>query len=121
MRLVPSIVTAKMMRDFPQLSKGEARPCVIGDPETGKLPRLPFARKEALEIEKLLNVRQLTGKDATKQKVLECIENASLIHIAAHGDMKRSEILFAPSYGKERKNDCMLMASDLDSKCLKAK
>ena len=121
MRLVQSIVTAKMMRDFPQLSKGEAGPCVIGDPETGKLPRLPFARKEALEIGKLLNVRPLTGKDATKQKVLECIENASLIHIAAHGDMKRGEILFAPSHGKERKKDCMLMASDFDSKCLKAK
>ena len=126
-RLVPSLATAKMMRDFPQQVESGSSPLIIGDPDTGKLPRLPFARKEARAIGNLLNVRPLTGEDATKEKVLECIENASLIHIAAHGDMQRGEILLAPNHGsdqgiaKQRKEDYMMMVSDLEKKCLKAK
>ena len=126
-RLVPSLATAKMMREFPQQEKSGARPLIIGDPATGKLPRLPFASKEARVIGQLLNVCPLMGEEATKEKVLECIENASLIHIAAHGDMERGEILLAPSRGsstgiaKHRKKEYMLMVSDLEKKCLKAK
>ena len=126
-RLIPSLATAKMMSDFPQQQKSGASPLIIGDPATGKLPRLPFAFEEARVIGQLLDVQPLTGEDATKEKVLECIENASLIHIAAHGDMERGEILLAPSHGscqgtaKQNKEDYMLMVADLEKKCLKAK
>ena len=126
-RLVPSLATAKMMRDFPQKAKGAASPLIIGDPATGKLPRLLFAGEEARAIGNLLNVHPLTGEEATKEQVLECIENASLIHIAAHGNMERGEILLAPNRGnaqgiaKQRQEDYMLMVSDLEKKCLKAK
>ena len=123
-RLIPSFSTAKIMMDCPQQPQSGATPLIIGDPDTaGILARLPFAHEEAVEIGRLLNVQPLLGKDATKKNVLQRIENANLVHIAAHGDRERGEILLAPNGNKDKlsKDDYMLMMSDLENKCLMAK
>ena len=123
-RLIPSFSTAKIMMDCPQQPQSGATPLIIGDPDTdGILPRLKFAHEEAVEIGGLLNVQPLLGKDATKKNVLQHIENANLVHIAAHGDRERGQILLAPNGNKDKpsKDDYMLMMSDLENKCMMAK
>ena len=128
-RLVPSLSTAKMILDRPQEPGSEASPLIVGDPDVSvifpKVGRLPCARKEAQMIGHLFGVQPLTGENATKESFLQNAESASLIHIAAHGDMKRGEILFALNTGINRetakKEDYLLQMSDLEQKHLKAK
>ena len=126
-RLVPSLATAKFISVYPQQPESGVSPLIIGDPDSGIIPRLPFAHKEALVIGAILNVCPLTGGKATKDEVLQCLGSANLIHIAAPGDMTRGEILLAPNHGNDRRNakrskeDHKLVVSDLERKQLRAK
>ena len=119
-RHVPSLATAKLIMEHRVDLKGGTSPLIVGDPAIPKR-RLPCAKEEALMISKLLGVEPLIGENATKEKVLQGLEKAQLIHIAAHGDMERGEILLAsnPSSKGEIK-DYMLMLSDLEGKPLRA-
>ena len=119
-RHVPSLATAKLIMEHRVDLKGGTSPLIVGDPAIPKR-RLPCAKEEALMISKLLGVEPLIGENATKEKVLQGLEKAQLIHIAAHGDMERGEILLAsnPS-SKGEKKDYMLMLSDLEGKPLRA-
>ncbi|CAB4014571.1 tetratricopeptide repeat 28-like [Paramuricea clavata] len=56
----------------------------VGNPEV-QLPSLLFAEEEVEYISSLLNAKPLTGRMATKSKVIDLMSNASIIHIAAHG------------------------------------
>ena len=119
-RHVPSLATAKLIMEHRVELKGGTSPLIVGDPAIPKR-RLPCAKEEALMISKLLGVEPLIGENATKEKVLQSIEKAKLIHIAAHGDMERGEILLASNPGsKGKKKDYMLMLSDLEGKPLRA-
>ena len=119
-RHVPSLATAKLIMEHRVDLKGGISPLIVGDPAIPKR-RLPCAKEEALMIGKLLGVEPLIGENATKEKVLQGLEKAQLIHIAAHGDMERGEILLASNPGsKGEKKDCMLMLSDLEGKPLRA-
>ena len=124
-RLVPSLATAKMIMGYPQETNGRAKPLIIGDPESALVPRLPCAREEAIVIGKLLGVKPLVGSEATKKKVLQDLETASFVHIAAHGDMTRGEILLATKCNAaievDKKEDLMLMMEDLEKTSIKAK
>ena len=128
-RLVPSLSTAKMILDRPQEPGSKASALIVGDPDVSvvfpKVDRLPCARREAQMIGHLFGSEPLTGKNATKESFLQKAESASLIHIAAHGDMKRGEILFALNTGINRetakKKDYLLQMSDIEQKRLKAK
>ena len=121
-RLVPSLATAKMVMEGPQEPGCKASSLIVGDPSSDFAPELPCAYDEAHMIGQLLGVQPLTRKLATKKNFLDKVECASLIHIAAHGDMKRGEILFATEPGgRKRKEDHMLMMRDLEKKSLKAK
>ena len=119
-RHVPSLATAKLIMEHRVDLKGGTSPLIVGDPAIPKR-RLPCAKEEALMISKLLGVEPLIGENATKEKVLQSLEKAKLIHIAAHGDMERGEILLASNPGsKGEKEDYMLMLSDLEGKPLRA-
>jgi CHAT domain-containing protein len=58
--------------------------------KSGRVPALPFAQKEILDIEKFAlknkwSFKSLTGQNANKQKFETHATNATLIHIATHG------------------------------------
>ena len=131
-RLVPSLTTAKMVARYPQGQGEPVAALIVGDPMVGEfvredgdvvpVQRLPYANEEAQMIGKLLKVEPLTAEKATKAAFLQKVDAASLIHIAAHGDMATGEILFAPSPGLGRATttaDVMTMG-DLEARRLRA-
>jgi len=56
-------------------------------------------------IGKLLNIPPLTGREATKERVLERITSVALVHIAARGRKESGEIFLAPNAGWENNQD----------------
>ncbi|PFX22987.1 Tetratricopeptide repeat protein 28 [Stylophora pistillata] len=104
-RIVPSLTTLKIIQESPPEYHSHTGALIIGDPEVGEviynarrrtIAPLPCARNEAVMIGRLLGVTPLTGGHATKVAVLQAIDSVSLIHLAAHGDAERGEILLSP-------------------------
>ena len=127
-RCTPSLTTLKLIQDSPADYHSETGVLIVGDPDVGTVKhqgrektfdRLPFANREAQMIGELLNVHPLTGKEATKQTVLQRMHSVGLIHIAAHGDADRGNIALAPS--KREKDDFLLTMSDILKVQLRAK
>ena len=118
-RLIPSLTALRMIQDSPEDYHNVTGALIVGNPSVPpqtKLPSLPGARREALEIAELLGVSATVGDEATKKEVLRRIQNVSLIHIAAHGDAERGEIALAsncPSKRTPRKDDFMLTMEDV--------
>ena len=78
----------------------------VGNPTIGKVSFrgkeiepsfLPSASKEVQYLARLFEAQPLVNGEATKERVLKCIHGASIIHIAAHGEPDRGEILLAPN------------------------
>ena len=76
----------------------------VGNPAVGRVSLrgevfhdLPSAAKEVKSLSKLFQAKPLLGRDAEKQVVLELLDKASIIHIAAHGERNSGEIILAPS------------------------
>ena len=90
-----------------------------------KLCCLPEAREEVEMIGEILNTEPLTGKDATKDQVIERIGSVALVHIAAHGDMEAGEIALAPNPARTSKipkdKDYLLTMSDVQAIQLRAR
>ncbi len=125
-RFVPSLTTLKLIQDSPAKYHSQSGVLIVGDPDVGlpECPPLPCAREEAEMIGRLLHVRPLTGKQATKQAVLQKIHSVSLIHIAAHGNADTGDIALAPVKhikGKPKKEDFLLTMSDISKVQLRAK
>ena len=118
-RYTPSLTTLKLIQDSPADYHSESGFLLVGDPAVGTLPRLPCAKKEVEMIGNILNVRPLTGEEATKEAVLHKIHSVSLIHIAAHGEPERGHIALAPS--NLEKNDFLLTMADISAVRLRAK
>ena len=127
-RCTPSLTTLKLIQDSPADYHSATGVLIVGDPDVGTVihqgrqisfPRLPFANQEAEMIGSLLHVHPLTGRNATKQTVLQEIHSVGLIHIAAHGDADRGNIALAPS--SPEKNDFLLTMSDISKVQLRAK
>ncbi|XP_028400933.1 tetratricopeptide repeat protein 28-like isoform X1 [Dendronephthya gigantea] len=57
---------------------------------------LPKAAEEVVSLSKLFTARPLVKAEAKKQVVLGLLSGASIIHIAAHGEPKKGEIMLAP-------------------------
>ena len=118
-RLIPSLTALRMIQDSPEDYHSITGALIVGNPSVPpqtKLPSLPGARREALEIAELLGVSPTVGDEATKKHVLQRIREVSLIHIAAHGDPERGEIALAssfPSRRSPRKDDFMLTMEDV--------
>ena len=132
-RIVPSLTTLRSIQDSPADYHSQCGVLIVGDPEVGLVrfngrrktfKPLPFARREAEMIGRLLGVQPLLGKEANKQAVLEKLHSAGLIHFAAHGDAERGEIVLSPvrSTGKiPKEQDYLLTMSDVLEVELRAK
>ena len=95
-RVIPSLTTLKIIQDSPEGYHSNTGALIIGNPKVNWLPSLPFARKEAEMVGRLMRVPPLVEEKATKQAVLERIGSVSLIHFAAHGNAQRGEIALSP-------------------------
>ena len=132
-RIVPSLTTLKLIHDCPADYHSHTGALIVGDPEVGsvlfeesleEISRLPSASEEAEMIGKLLGIQPLLGKQATKRAVLESMNSVSLIHIAAHGDAERGEIVLAPPYAINRtpkEEDYLLTMAEISQVRLRAK
>ena len=95
-QITPSIHTLKCsMERSHDLNLGFA--LFVGNPAVGIANDLPNAAEEVRCLSKLFQTTPLFGRQARKQKVLELLSEASIIHIAAHGEPTRGEILLAPN------------------------
>ena len=135
-RIIPSLTTLKLIQASPANYHSETGALIVGDPAVGivhlrgrekYVSRLSSAKEEAEMIGQLLQIeslRVLTGRQATKQAVLQEINSVSLIHIAAHGDAERGEICLSPICSGNKvpeKEDFMLTMSDISNAQLRAK
>ena len=127
-RTVPSLTTLKLIKDSPKEYHSKRGVLLVGDPcleevttESGKpkFEQLQYAREEVEMIGKLLKTTPLTGRTATKDKVLKEIASVALVHIAAPGEEKTGEIALAPNPGRQSKNpkeeDFILKMSDVQA------
>ena len=125
LRIVPSLMTLKLIQDSPADYHSQTGALIVGDPQVGhvtykahltRIRPLPCARKEAEMIGRLLGVQPLLGEHATKQAVLQSIHSVSLIHFAAHGDAERGEIALAPPRhfnGTPQEQDYLLTMAEI--------
>ena len=132
-RIVPSLTTLKLIQDSPEDSHSQTGTLIVGDPAVGrvlykgrleKVSALPFAREEAEMVGRLIGGQPLLGEQATKQAVLQSINSVSLIHLAAHGDAERGEIVLAPPPDINRtpqEEDYLLTMADISQAQLRAK
>ena len=69
----------------------------VGNPKTSlEVPDLPGAIKEVEYLASLFDAYPLLGRKARKHVVMQLLGKASIIHIAAHGEPSRGEIVLAP-------------------------
>ena len=131
-RIVPSLTTLKSIQLSSADYHSETGALIVGDPEVRdvyyqgellELDPLPWARKEAQMIGRLVGVKPLVGNDARKQTVLEKMPSVSLIHLAAHGDAERGEIVLSPisSCGTPHEEDYLLTMAEISQVRLTAK
>ena len=134
-RLVPSLITLKLIQDSPPGYHSETGALIVGDPDVGdvlykghleKLFPLSGARKEAKMIGQLLGITPMVGGLATKREVLERIHSVSLIHFATHCLVSSagSGIALAPRpsiIGLPQEEDYLLTVSEISKVRLRAK
>ena len=133
-RIVPSLLTLKLIQDSPADYHSQTGAMIVGDPEVGQVfykgrftsfGQLKCGRKEAVMVGQLLGVQPLLGECATKRAVLDTINSVSLIHIAAHGNAERGEIALAPTVRSAtwvpQDDDYLLTMSDISRVQLRAK
>nr|XP_058947593.1 tetratricopeptide repeat protein 28-like [Pocillopora verrucosa] len=133
LRIVPSLTTLKHIQDSPPYYHSQTGALIVGDPRVGEviykgrrmnITQLPCARKEAEMIGRLLGVTPLIGDRATKQAVLQAIHSVSLVHLAAHGDAERGEIVLSPECSADyvpREEAFLLTMEDISRIKLRAK
>ena len=130
-RLAPSVTSLMLLAECPEDRHGTSGVLLVGDPwvETvllgrRRFPQLLWAEKEVKMLEKLLNVQPLTGKNATKERVLRRLDSVSLVHIAAHGRSETGKILLSPNHAspeKPKEQDFLLTMEDVLKAKLRAK
>ena len=132
-RIAPSLTTLGLIQDSPADYHSQTGALIVGEPDVrdvsykgslGVLCRLPAAKEEAEMIAKLIGVKPLLAKLATKEAVLQSIPSVSLIHFAAHGDAERGEIALAPQYPINEiptEKDYLLTMNDISQVQLRAK
>ena len=88
----------------------------VGNPTVGKvsfrgkeieLGLLPRSSEEVKYLAPLLGAQALVEGEATKERVLKFIRDASIIHIAAHGEPDSGEIFLAPNPTKTEQNSSL--------------
>ena len=133
-RLIPSLTSLKMIADCPEEYHCRSGALLVGDPWVAEvtnsegqklLQQLKFAKMEVEMIGKILDVSPLIGKKATKAEVLRQLSSVALVHIAAHGNIKTSEIALTPDPTRAtpipKDEDFVLTVSDVLSVQLRAR
>lgn len=135
-RVLPSLSVMKEIFECPSEYHNQKGAVVVGDPEVGLVKlkrsqdpefvtRLDQANKEAQEIGKLVGVKPLIGQEATKARFLKELDNAALVHIAAHGNSETGEIAFAPPSQKRKpildEEDVVLTMAEVQNAKVRAK
>ena len=133
-RMVPSLTTLKLLNESPSDFHCQTGALIVGNPDVGEvhfkgklmnISRLPCAENEVKMIARKLGVEPLLGQQATKEAVLEAMNSAALIHLAAHGDSERGEIALAPSFhipnGIPQEGLYLLTMTDISKVQLRAK
>ena len=125
-RLIPSLTTLKLIQDSPANYHSETEALIVGDPTVGleEFPPLPAARDEVQMISDLLGIPCLVGEQATKEAVLRNIQEVSLVHIAAIGNVERGEpaLALSPSFtGEPTLEDFVLTMQDIAGLKIRAK
>ena len=131
-QVTPALHTLNLSLQIPLQKLGPA--LFVGNPRVGTVmvgggkrytpTDLPNSRIEAEECGKFFNARALVEKEATKQTVLSKMKNASVIHIAAHGDPGYADILLAPNVDASTPptpHDYLLMPEDVVNCTLNAR
>ena len=97
-QIIPSVhVLAESMKEAK--AKKIGRSLFVGNPDLkGKFKPLDSAEEEVKVLASRLNGRLLTGGMATKSNVMDLMKDASIIHIASHGDDKTGHICLAPEW-----------------------
>ena len=73
---------------------------------------LPGAANEVKYLAYLFQATPLLGRVARKQVVLELLSKASIIHIAAHGESKRGQIILAPNTSDDQSPASFLLRQE---------
>ncbi|XP_028410403.1 tetratricopeptide repeat protein 28-like [Dendronephthya gigantea] len=135
-QITPSLHTLTFTKEQPHESDlGFA--LFVGNPKVGKVSLhgeavtpadLPKAAEEVISLSKLFTARPLVNAEAKKQVVLRLLSGASIIHIAAHGERKRGEIMLAPdpslnepSSSLPKEDSYLLTQQDITSISLQAR
>ena len=88
---------------------------------------LPLAAEEVESLSKHFQAAPLIGRKAKKREILELLNKASIIHIAAHGEPNSGAILLSPnpqaqpSSSRPSEKSFLLTQEDVMSKNLKAR
>ena len=133
-RLAPSLTTLKLIHDSPSYYHSQTGALIVGNPDVGRvlfnsrivnISRLPHAENEAKMVGEKLGVEPLIGQHATKQAVLQAMNSVALIHIAAHSDCGRGDIVLAPAFRTPnrppREEDYLLTMRDISKVKVRAK
>ncbi|XP_073250198.1 tetratricopeptide repeat protein 28-like isoform X2 [Porites lutea] len=133
-RMVPSLRSLEVITDSPCEYHSQSGALIVGDPCLEKVTnkwgnpiyeQLKYARMEVEMIGEILESQPLTGKDATKEAVLQRIASVALVHIAAHGRKETGEIVLAPNPQSGSKppteEDYILKMSDIQAVRLRAR
>ncbi|CAH3027400.1 unnamed protein product [Porites evermanni] len=133
-RMVPSLRSLEVITDSPCEYHSKSGALIVGDPCLEKVTNkwgnpiyepLKYARMEVEMIGEILESQPLTGKDATKEAVLQRIAPVALVHIAAHGRKETGEIVLAPNPQSGSKppteEDYILKMSDIQAVRLRAR
>ena len=116
LQFIPSLLvldSCLLTRPPPEL--GQA--LFVGNPKIDILSTLQFAEKEAIDCSKIFNAQPLVLHMATKKNVLNGMKTASIIHIAAHGNMNRAEIFLTPNEGEPLSPSSYLLTAGDIQKC----
>ena len=102
----------------------------IGNPNVEKVSlngevftSLPGAAEEVKYLANLFQAKPLLGSEARKQVVLQHLSEASIIHIAAHAESQRGEIILAPntSHDQPKPESFLLTQEDITSISVQAR
>ena len=128
-RTVPSLTSYQLISSVPEGYHKKTGALLVGNPCLKELkkppPDLPCTQEEVEIIASILNIRPLTGREATKAEVIKRMPSVGLIHIAAHGNKSTGEIALSPNLGWTskfpQKNDFILKMSDVGAANLRAR
>ena len=131
-RLVPTLTSLKLMTECPEGYHSTSGALLVGDPlmegilyRGSRILQLPAAKEEVEMIGAILNIKPLTGKEATKAEVLSRLNSVALVHIAAHGRAETGEIFLSPNptvaKNKLKQEDFLLTMADVLNAKLRAR